>query len=85
MYFRPESVKLAVQMLDDSDFRFGSEGTKIKVQPADFSYKAQQEAPVKKSMKEKRKVIAKTQKLNKFRSPYPTLGCSRWTNPDGKK
>lgn len=66
VYFRPESVKLAVQMLDDSDFRFGVEGTRIKVQPADFSYKVQQTAPVTKTMKDKRKIIAKTQKLNKF-------------------
>lgn len=65
VYFRPESVNLAVQMLDDADFRFGNEGTKIKVQPADFSYKSQREAPTKTSMKEKRKVIAKTQKLNR--------------------
>lgn len=64
VYFRPESVKLAVQMLDDSDFRFGVEGTRIKVQPADFSYKVQQTAPVTKTMKDKRKIIAKTQKLN---------------------
>lgn len=73
VYFRPESVKLAVQMLDDSDFRFGSEGTKIKVQPADFSYKAQQDAPIKKSAKDKRKIIAKTQKLNRFPSPGTRL------------
>ncbi|KAG0639806.1 hypothetical protein HOY80DRAFT_1009356 [Tuber brumale] len=65
VYFRPESVNLAVQMLDDSDFRFGvSEGGRIKVQPADFSYKAQQGAPVRKNARDKKKVIAKTQKLN---------------------
>ncbi|CAZ80273.1 unnamed protein product [Tuber melanosporum] len=65
VYFRPESVNLAVQMLDDSDFRFGvSEGGRIKVQPADFSYKAQQDAPVRKNARDKKKVIAKTQKLN---------------------
>lgn len=76
VYFRPESVKLAVQMLDDSDLRFGLEGTKIRVQPADFSYKAQQEAPIKKSAKDKRKVIAKTQKLNRFPSPCNHLNES---------
>ena len=63
-------MNLAVQMLDDSDFRFGvSEGGRIKVQPADFSYKAQQDAPVKKNARDKKKVIAKTQKLNKFALP----------------
>lgn len=71
VYFRAESVDLAVQMLDDTDFRFGipdPRGT-MRVQPADFSYKQQsgQDQPPqdkKKNMKEKRKVIAKTQKLN---------------------
>ncbi|KAG0135358.1 hypothetical protein HOY82DRAFT_589829 [Tuber indicum] len=57
VYFRPESVNLAVQMLDDSDFRFGvSEGGRIKVQPADFSYKAQQDAPVRKNARDKKKL-----------------------------
>ncbi|KAI5855778.1 hypothetical protein BZA05DRAFT_333269 [Tricharina praecox] len=65
IYFRPESVNLAIQMLDDSPLRIGGAPAEtIKVQAADFSYKAQQEAPVKTSKKEKRKIIAKTQKLN---------------------
>lgn len=72
VYFRAESVDLAVQMLDDTDFRFGilDAAGKIKVQPADFSYKQNtgQEHPrdKKSNLKEKRKVIAKTQKLNKY-------------------
>ncbi|KAI9851805.1 MAG: hypothetical protein M1838_002663 [Thelocarpon superellum] len=66
VYFRPESVELAVQMLDDTDFRFGEAGPsgKMKVQPADFSYKNQQEAPAKSNMKDKKKIMKKTQKLN---------------------
>ncbi|KAI9716421.1 MAG: hypothetical protein M1812_005316 [Candelaria pacifica] len=66
VYFRAESVDLAVQMLDDTDFRFGVAGTmgKMKVQAADFSYKNQQEAPAKSSTKDKKKIIKKTQKLN---------------------
>lgn len=72
VYFRPESVQLAVQMLDDTSLRFG-EAEKMKVQPADYSYKSQQEAPsiaggfaaVKSAHKgERRQVIKKTQKLN---------------------
>lgn len=68
VYFRPESVNLAVQMLDDSDFRLGVAGPegKMKVQAADFSYKSQQEAPAKPTNKDKKKVIRKTQKLNKY-------------------
>jgi len=68
VYFRAESVNLAIQMLDDTDLRFGSSdaGGTMKVQAADYSYKAHQDAPVeKKSAREKKKVIAKAQKLNK--------------------
>jgi HIV Tat-specific factor 1 len=67
VYFRAESVALAVQMLDDTDFRFGTSGAsgRMSVQPADFSYKSQQEAPTKSSTKDKRKIMRKTQKLNK--------------------
>ncbi|KAF3929192.1 hypothetical protein AA313_de0202788 [Arthrobotrys entomopaga] len=54
-------------MLDDTDFRLGvgDAGGKIKVQAADYSYKAQQEAPQDKKMtRDKKKIIAKSQKLN---------------------
>lgn len=68
VYFRPESVNLAVQMLDDSNFRLGLAGPHgpMRVQPADFSFKSQQEAPPKATMKDKRKIIQRTQKLNKY-------------------
>jgi len=67
VYFRPESVDLAIQMLDDTDFRLGSDGPmgKMRVQAADFSYKNQQEAPTKSSKKDQKKIIKKTQKLNR--------------------
>lgn len=68
VYFRPESVNLAIQMLDDSDFRLGIQGPtgKMRVQAADFSYKKQGEAPEKsKSNKnDQKKIIKKTQKMN---------------------
>ncbi|KAI9758493.1 MAG: hypothetical protein M1815_000039 [Lichina confinis] len=66
VYFRPESVNLAVQMLDDTGFRFGEAGPsgKMRVQAADFSYKNQQEAPPKSNVRDKKKIIKKTQKLN---------------------
>ncbi|KAF9890273.1 hypothetical protein FE257_006187 [Aspergillus nanangensis] len=66
VYFRPESVNLAIQMLDDSDFRLGVTGPlgPMRVQKADFSFKSQQEAPTKTSMKDKRKIMQRTQKLN---------------------
>lgn len=64
LYFRAESVDLAIQLLDDSEFRLG-DGQKMKVTAADFSYKAQKDAPAKSNMKDKKKIIRKTQKLNK--------------------
>jgi len=66
VYFRAESVDLAIQMLDDTDFRLGQRapGGKMKVVAADFSYKAQKEAPAKSSGKDKKKIMKKTQKLN---------------------
>lgn len=45
-YFREESVPLAIQMLDDYDFRLGKpnpDGT-VKVSKADFSYKSTNES-----------------------------------------
>ena len=67
VYFRPESVDLAVQMLDDTDFRLGQgvPAGKMKVTAADFSYKRQTDAPVKTNNRDKQKVIMRTQKLNK--------------------
>ncbi|KAE9965984.1 hypothetical protein EG328_009237 [Venturia inaequalis] len=71
VYFRPESVALAVQMLDDYDFRLGETGPdgKMRVKAADYSYKKQQDVPgdapgKQVNMKDKKKVIKKTQKLN---------------------
>ncbi|KAL8949231.1 MAG: hypothetical protein Q9222_004648 [Ikaeria aurantiellina] len=66
LYFRSESVDLAVQMLDDTDFRLGQSAPagKMKVAAADFSYKAQKDAPAKSNNKDKKKIIKKTQKLN---------------------
>lgn len=68
VYFRAESVELAIQMLDDTDFRLGQPAPagKMKVAAADFSYKTQKDAPAKSSMKDKKKIIRKTQKLNKY-------------------
>lgn len=67
LYFRAESVDLAIQMLDDTDFRLGQPAPngKMKVAAADFSYKVQKDAPTKSNSKDKKKIIKKTQKLNK--------------------
>ena len=105
MYFRAESVELAVQLLDDTQFRsdppsllnrlmcftayaniqwltlgdglprLGQGGPTMRVAAADFSYKVQKEPPGagagatgqkggSSNMREKKKIIKKTQKLN---------------------
>ena len=82
VYFRPESVNLAIQMLDDSDFRFGQTGPdgKMKVQAADFSFKSQQEAPVQRNMRDKQKILKKTKRLNE--SVPPRLGRPNGSGTD---
>ena len=67
VFFRPESVNLAIQMLDDTDFRLGQAvpAGKMKVTAADFSYKRQTDAPTKTNARDKQKIIKRTQKLNK--------------------
>jgi HIV Tat-specific factor 1 len=66
VYFRPESVPLAVQMLDNTNLRSGPavQGS-MRVQAADFSYKVQKDPSTITNTKEKRKVIKRMQKLNK--------------------
>lgn len=70
VYFRPESVDLAVQMLDDSNFRIGQPGPQghMRVQKADFSFKSQQDVPAQGqlSARDKQRIIRRTQKLNKY-------------------
>ncbi|KAI5296705.1 hypothetical protein KEM55_005726, partial [Ascosphaera atra] len=64
VYFRPESVNLAVQMLDETEFRFGDrESGKMSVQPADFSFKATKEEPQRRNEGERRKIQQKTQRM----------------------
>jgi HIV Tat-specific factor 1 len=77
VYFRPESVPLAIQMLDDSDFRIGqSSGGRMRVKEADMSYKKQKdnsgenggEAPKgqdkRKADRDKSMIKKRTEKLN---------------------
>lgn len=72
VFFKAPAVENAIKLLDDSIFRYSSAGNsgKIRVQPADSSYKKVQnttegdakERP-KSSMKDKQKIIKKSQKL----------------------
>jgi HIV Tat-specific factor 1 len=68
VYYRPESVGLAIQMLDDTDFRLGipdPSGKKMRVQEADFSYKREQAAPTKMTRKEKKKIQELREKMER--------------------
>lgn len=75
IYFRPESVKLAVDMLDDTDFRLGKPGMKgkMRVAAADANYKAQKDYPANSEAakrkgtaanRDRQKVIKKSEELN---------------------
>lgn len=67
VYFRPESVDLAIQLLDETELRLGdSETGKMKVQPADFSFKAlQEDAPANKmNQADKKKFLKKKETMN---------------------
>ncbi|KAF2857830.1 hypothetical protein K470DRAFT_283607 [Piedraia hortae CBS 480.64] len=72
VFFRPESIPLAIQRFDDTDFRLGQPAAKgkMRVTMADQSYKAHKDpaadvktAPVKRS-KDKQRVIDKTKEMN---------------------
>lgn len=76
VFFKPPSVDMAIMLLDDTDFRIGEMGSsgKMRVQAADSSYKKVQHAEgedaaadkerQKTGIKDKQKIIKKTQKLD---------------------
>lgn len=79
VFFKPQSVEMAIMLLDDTDFRYTSSGLtegKIRVQPADSSYKktnydqdsskpgGQEGQKPQKSERDRQKIIRKTQKLD---------------------
>jgi len=76
VYFRAESIQLAIQLLDDTDFRFGqpTEMGTMRVKEADFSYKKQKDAaPAVPNTKYKSKIIKKTQKMIRFVITFQTF------------
>jgi len=70
VYFRPESVELAIQMVDETNFRGAQVGPGgaglMRVQAAELSFKSQKDAPAKPTVRDRRKVLERTQELNKF-------------------
>lgn len=68
VFFKAPSVQMAITLLDDTELRFGDKA-RMRVQAAESSYKKVQHADIevekkKTSMKDKQKIIKKTQKLD---------------------
>ena len=77
VYFRSESVELAITMLDETDFRMGQKLATgpMRVTVADSSYKSQKEKPLASEQaktkgtganRDRSKVIKKNQEMNKY-------------------
>jgi HIV Tat-specific factor 1 len=66
VYFKPESVNLAILRFDETEFRLGEKGPNgpMRIAPAESSYKKQQDAPKEVSTKNRKQVINKMQQLN---------------------
>ena len=77
MYFRPESVQLAIDMLDETDFRLGEKVLTgpMRVKEADASFKSQKDQPLASEQAKKKgtganrdrqKVIKKNLEMNRY-------------------
>jgi HIV Tat-specific factor 1 len=68
VFFKPESVNIAILRFDETDFRFGEKGPNgpMRITAADTSYKKQQagDAPREVNNKSRKQVINKMQQLN---------------------
>lgn len=80
VFFKPQSVEMAIMLLDDTDFRFtssGLSGGRIRVQPAESSYKktnydqasgepggGEKPKPRSERDRDRQKIIRRTQKLD---------------------
>jgi HIV Tat-specific factor 1 len=65
VYFKPESVELAIQIMDGMELRPGISAERIVVQQADFKEKAIPPSEKQLSDQDKAKIKKKIQKLNK--------------------
>ena len=78
VFFRPESIRLAIDLLDGAEFRLGDKSTVISVKEADWNFKKVKNADLEetlddegqsakskaKAAKEKQKIKARTQAMN---------------------
>ena len=76
VYYRPESVELAINMLDETDFSMGQQVVTglMRVKEADSSYKSQKEQPLSSEQaktkgtganRDRQKIIKKNQEMNR--------------------
>ncbi|CDO69368.1 hypothetical protein BN946_scf184961.g10 [Trametes cinnabarina] len=80
VYFKEESVDLAITMLDDAELRLGEPGTRMHVQRAEFSHKHEKaegggEAKPRKTVEDKKRATRRIGKMQK------KLG--EWDDEDG--
>lgn len=68
VYFKEESVTLALTILEDSELRLGQPSTVMKVSKADFTHKAQTSGEEQKPRKtvDKKKITRRLGKLQKY-------------------
>ncbi|KAH9895132.1 hypothetical protein C8Q73DRAFT_693187 [Cubamyces lactineus] len=80
VYFKEESVDLAITMLDDAELRLGDANTRMRVQRAEFSHKHEKgegggEAKPRRTMEDKKRATRRIGKMQK------KLG--EWDDEDG--
>ncbi|KAI0769779.1 hypothetical protein BD413DRAFT_477399 [Trametes elegans] len=80
VYFKEESVDLAITMLDDAELRVGEPSTRMRVQRAEFSHKHEKgegggEAKPRRTMEDKKRATRRIGKMQK------KLG--EWDDEDG--
>ncbi|KAF2401204.1 hypothetical protein EJ06DRAFT_529333 [Trichodelitschia bisporula] len=86
VYFRPESVPLAIQMLDDTEFRLGEHNPAghMRVREAEKSYKKVKDAPEQPNKRDQKKIIRRTQELNSKLADWSDDEPSTLPEPNSK-
>lgn len=92
VYNRPESVRMAIDLLDETDFRPGQKLATgpMRITEADSSYKVQKEQPLatedakKKGTnanKDRQKIIKKNEEMKRWATPYDASHHSSMNTP----
>ncbi len=90
VYFKEESVSLAITMLDDAELRVGEPGTRMSVRRAEFGHKHEQgpagaagggEARPRKTVHDKKRATRRIGKMQKC--VVVSVVCARWADMCG--